>query len=523
MRPYLEFLKRADLATPLLPHQQRVVDRIRREDQPGLVVVHGLGSGKTLTSIAAQDALRMPATAVVPAALQANYEKERQKHLRGPRQPVRLETLQRVARRGQVTSNPLLVVDEAHRLRESGGKGSQAVAKTTADKRLLLTGSPFYNRPEDLSSLVNVAAGQSVLPTDEKAFGRRYLKTKVVRPGLWGRLRGIEPGEEQVLNKDRRQELRDIYGKWVDYHPGSTEGFPEVTREEVRVPMSRTQLALYDALAKTAPASLRAKVEKGLPPNKREAANLNAFLSAVRQVTTSTAAHQAPGAAVEAPKVDAAFGRLQKTLGDNPAAKAVVYSNFLEAGIDPYKARLQAAGIPYGEFTGAMDGPARDQLVRDYNEGKLRALLLSSAGGEGLDLKGTRLLQVLEPHWNEEKLRQVEGRGARYQSHSHLPEAERTMHVERYLAERPKGFLERAGFGAPKLTADEYLARHAREKDQLLGQFRQMLGPAPTPNEQRARLTRRAPRAVYPGPPPRVPLKGASLDPLAATPHMKSD
>lgn len=51
-----ELEKLAAVSTPLLPHQQRAVDRLQREDQPGLVAIHGLGSGKTLTSIAAQEA-----------------------------------------------------------------------------------------------------------------------------------------------------------------------------------------------------------------------------------------------------------------------------------------------------------------------------------------------------------------------------------------------------------------------------------------------------------------------------------
>jgi len=74
------FDKLAKLTTKLKPHQQRVVDRMQDEDQPGLVVVHGLGSGKTLTSIAVADALGLKADVVTPAALQQNYRKELSAH-----------------------------------------------------------------------------------------------------------------------------------------------------------------------------------------------------------------------------------------------------------------------------------------------------------------------------------------------------------------------------------------------------------------------------------------------------------
>jgi superfamily II DNA/RNA helicase len=114
--------------------------------------------------------------------------------------------------------------------------------------------------------------------------------------------------------------------------------------------------------------------------------------------------------------------------------------------------------------------------VRDYNEDKLKALLVSSAGGEGLDLKGTRLVQMLDPHWNNEKLRQVEGRAIRYKSHDHLPEEERNVTINNYLATRPrKGILESLHISDPGLGADQYLTRRSGEKDKLIDQFKGLL------------------------------------------------
>jgi len=55
-RLFIPGIKRAAVTTPLEPHQQRVIDRLMNQD--GLVVAHGLGSGKTLSSIAAAEAFR---------------------------------------------------------------------------------------------------------------------------------------------------------------------------------------------------------------------------------------------------------------------------------------------------------------------------------------------------------------------------------------------------------------------------------------------------------------------------------
>lgn len=469
-------VKLAGVQTALQPHQQRVVDRIQKPDQPGLVVAHGLGSGKTLTSIAAQEALGKPADVVVPAALRANYKKERKKHLEGKSQPAAIQSMQNITRKQLPPKRPVMIVDEAHRAREPQTQTYKTLAKNEAEKRLLLTGSPFYNRPSDIAPLVDIAAGNNVLPTNPELFNSKYIRQRKISPGIINRLRGLKPGVVEELNPKRKEELQGVLNKWVDYHPSSKEDFPEVSREDVKVPMDPEQLKVYDTILKKAPPWVSAKIRSRLPPSKRESQQLNAFLGASRQIANTTGPFQEDVEKVYAPKLDEAFKRLQAELQGNERSKAVVYSNYLGAGINPYAQRLQEAGIPYGEFTGEMPKAKRDELVRQYNDNKIRALLLSSAGGEGLDLQGTRLIQQLEPHWNDEKLRQVEGRGIRYKSHAHLPPEERNVKVQRFLAtRRPTGLLEKAHLKKPGGSVDEYLAARAREKENLIQQFRGLL------------------------------------------------
>ena len=472
-----EIEKIALLKTELQPHQQRVVDRISKPDQPGLVVAHGLGSGKTLTSIAAQENLGTPSTVVVPAALQANYAKERKKHLEGKSSPAHIVSMQNIARKDAPPSDPMMIVDEAHRAREGGTKIQKVLSKNEAQKRMLLTGSPFYNHPADIAPLINMAAGERVLPASRGDFSRRYIAEEKVRPGLINRLRGVKPGIREMVNPKTRKELGSAFQKWVDYHPGSAEDFPTVERENVSVPMTRDQLQVYDTMMKKAPPWVSLKIKSRLPPSKQESKELNAFLSATRQVSNTTAPFDASrDAQVQDPKIETAFSKLKEQFDTNPNAKAVVYSNFLGAGLDPYKQRLQQAGIPYGEFTGEMTRRKRDELVNQYNAGKVRALLLSSAGGEGLDLKGTRLMQILEPHWNSEKLKQVEGRGIRYKSHADLPPEERKVLVQNFLATRPRsGVMERLHLKKPGGSVDEYLTQMSTDKERLISDFRNLM------------------------------------------------
>lgn len=467
--------KVADVATPLKDYQQRVVDRMKEPGRPGLVVAHGLGSGKSLSSMAAQDALETPATVVLPAALRANYEKERAKHLTGKVQSADIHSLQNVARKG-VPDSKLLIVDEAHRGRDPASATFRALRDAEAEQKMLLTASPFYNSPHDLAPLINIAAQDRVLPNDKAEFDAKYTRFRQVNPGLWGRIRGDKPGSVQEINPRAEKGLKKVYDQWVDYHPGGTEGFPTVSRQDVDVPMNEDQLAVYDTLMGQAPSWVSRKVKSGLPPSKSEATQLNSFLTGTRQASLSTSPFVEKGKPVHETKIQAAFDNLKKEFDTNPESRAVVYSNFVEGGVKPYAQRLLEAGIPYGEYTGEIKRQVRDQLVKDYNEGKKRVMLLSSAGGEGLDLKGTRLMQVLEPHWNQEKIKQVEGRGIRYGSHDALPEDQRNVRIETYRATRPRHSIsEKLHFKKPGGGVDEYLSTRSREKEDLNEQFRKLL------------------------------------------------
>ncbi|MBA2706278.1 MAG: DEAD/DEAH box helicase [Gemmatimonadaceae bacterium] len=472
-------MKLADVSTALQPHQQRVVDRLMDDDQPGLVAMHGLGSGKTLTSIAAADALGMPADVVLPAALRANYQKELAKHAPTNAPETHIQSLENVARHQTPLRNPFLIVDEAHRTRNLT-KTQRALRNNEAQKRLLLTGSLFYNHPSDAAGPINLVAGGTVLPSDPDEFKQRYVREIENKPGILGKLMGQQPSVKYDVNPAHRDELQGILKKYVDYHPGSKDEFPTRTDETIGVPMSSRQKEIYDTILGKAPTWVSERVRTGLPPRKSEVAQLNRFLQGTRQVSNSTAPYHLDRAA-EQPKIDRAVQELNAMLSQNPRAKALIYSNYLDAGINPYKAKLDELHIPYGEFTGNVNKTKRDQMVQDYNANKLRALLLSRAGGEGLDLKGTRLIQLMEPAWNEESLKQVTGRGIRYRSHADLPPEEQNVRVQHYVSQNPRqGLAQRLHLKDPDRSVDQYLLGLAQQKEELNQRFRDLLSDGRT-------------------------------------------
>ena len=63
-----------------------------------------------------------------------------------------------------------------------------------------------------------------------------------------------------------------------------------------------------------------------------------------------------------------------------------------------------------------------------------RVFCITSAGAEGLSLRNVRAVHIMEPYWNEVRLRQVKGRAVRIGSHLDLPEKERNVSIYTYIS-----------------------------------------------------------------------------------------
>jgi hypothetical protein len=316
-------------------------------------------------------------------------------------------------------------------------------------------------------------------------FDQEFLGTKTVKPGLLSRLRGVKPVDVPApKNVDK---LKGLLAGHVDYHAPAA---PAVTKDEERVavPMSPKQERLYQGFWGQLPWLLRWKLQRDYPLTNEEMANLSSFLSGPRQVGLSTLPFMKGKADPyrafqESPKLQMAYQKLQETLKD-PQSRAVVFSNFIRAGLDPYAAALRKDNIPYGMFHGALGDVQRKQIVNDYNTGKSRVMLLGPAGGEGISLKGTRLMQLLDPHWNETRNHQAIGRGIRFDSHSDLPEDQRNVKVQRFVSQLPEGWKHRLftrlwqrkpDTERSRPGVDTYLERLANRKEQLNDEFRAIL------------------------------------------------
>lgn len=106
-----------------------------------------------------------------------------------------------------------------------------------------------------------------------------------------------------------------------------------------------------------------------------------------------------------------------------------------------------------------LDPVLQDRLERMAKRDKeiIKVFLISPRDAEGIGLKNTRFVHIVEPSENASRIEQVIGRVRRVCSHIDLPEELRTVKAYLYMSLKPDGD-----------TIDEKVFREANEKDHLI-------------------------------------------------------
>lgn len=149
------------------------------------------------------------------------------------------------------------------------------------------------------------------------------------------------------------------------------------------------------------------------------------------------------------PKYTEIIKDIQDTSG-----KVLVYSQFRTVeGVGMFKVYLGKYG--YTEFTDDnvtadnigkrfmilnLDKDKAQKQIELFNNKKnnlhgenVKILIITESGSEGISLKHTRLVCILEPYWNMILMKQVIGRAVRDGSHLDLPENERNVRAYIYI------------------------------------------------------------------------------------------
>ncbi len=418
----------------LFDYQLECVNYIKKHD--GLILYHSMGSGKTITSLAMVYQFPWDIIIISTKASRKNFQDDIKKMGLDTKR-IQIITYQKAI--GSILNRQLnfdshsVIVDEAHHLRSGTKLQNILTAELKLAKKLvLLTGTIFYNSLTDLSMLVNIIKKDEVLPETSKEFKFFYYDENYELP------------TNVDLFKERVKGTISYYKKPIDkIH------YPHFTTEYIKVDMSNAQISEYRHYLRKILSLDNIQHIDYTVLDKRK---VNMFLNVTRQLSNTI--DNSPNS----PKIQ----DIAKYIESHPKP-CVVYSNFIENGVLPLTVHLIKNKLSYAIYYGEQSEEKRNKIIDSYNKMEIDVLLITSAGSESLDLKNTRAIHVMEPHWNESKINQIIGRAIRYDSHKALPEAERNVTIVRWISV--------FGYKIPYETADEHLVSMAIAKDKIFKQF----------------------------------------------------
>jgi superfamily II DNA or RNA helicase len=402
----------------LKEHQIRVAKHMLTHR--GLLAIHGTGTGKTLTAVASINCILnnfpdMNIVIITPTSLISNFKKELGKfgldiENSSIKNKINFSSFKQFVidvhskqKNFNMCKNNFIIIDEAHNLRNLGkrekikpGEVPKGLTAATilqciksASKVLLLTATPILNRISDIDVLIAMVDGTDIQPLPKNySLDNLEIKFKCKI--------SINPGNKTSVDFPLR----------------------------IDVPIEETIFTMNDNYYQR---YYNIQSEKGAEfSNKFKS---NRFLNAVRRAALSLDDENSP-------KVKWTFDKVKEE--NSQGRKSVIYTAWKESGVYHVRRLLDKNKISYGIYSGDMTKNQKDATRDAYNNNKIKILIITRAGGEGLDLKGTNNIILMEPNWNKETDEQIIGRGIRYKSHSHLPENLRYTKVYKLYMFKPK-------------------------------------------------------------------------------------
>ena len=311
-------------------------------------------------------------------------------------------------------------------------------------KRLLLTATPYVNDLRDFIPIINITHG------DKSIVGSEYPKAAKLTDG---------PKKFYINHKipiEENFEFKEICKRYLKIHfveNKDTTLFPRLNERYVEVKMNKDWEKKYMTLIGSE------KVYN------LQFSNPNKFYNGHRRAVNDVGGGEYFTA------------KLRSVLDTIKSGKTLIYTNWLEFGLKPIENFLESNDMSYASFFGGINMNERLELINRFNNDEVDVLIITSAGGEGIDLKGVRNIIILDPVWNYAKLKQIIGRGVRYKSHIHLPECDREVNVlKMVLLEQEIGndWLEVTDPKEMSTSGDLILYRIIEKKRVITNELRRM-------------------------------------------------
>lgn len=254
----------------------------------------------------------------------------------------------------------VLVVDEAHMLKNRQSQRSKAIKCINATYRWALTGTPVLKNPADLWSILDFLS-PSYAGSSYWAFVRYFCKVEQTFFGE--QITGLTENPVNVAI------LQKLLGAISCYHPHRGAEYSKQIIV-VRLQLTGKQKSLYNKVKKL--------VHDELSPE-LTIANGAVLTLRLLQVTSAPIMYDESIPGVK-------FEWLRQFLEDNPDEKIVVYSKF-EKVLSSLEVYLSKNGVSSVLYTGKVSSTMRTKALKDFSENSKCRVILGTinALGVGVD------------------------------------------------------------------------------------------------------------------------------------------
>ncbi|HEX7433313.1 MAG TPA: SNF2-related protein [Anaerolineaceae bacterium] len=341
-----------------------------------------------------------------------------------------LATARRLENRTSIAKIPydLIVVDEAHHLKNRNSASWKFVNELQRKYILLLTATPVENDLDELYNLITLLKpGQLKTPRE---FRKQFV---------------MHGDPRQPKN---RGQLRELLGDVMVRHTRSQVNLKLPTRQAntIRLNLSPQEAAFYQAVsdyvrsvlasgprskekldsAELTPPSetefegaairqvdrftlLTLQREIGSSPQSAE----STLRSLARRATDDNNRRRLLDLADQSTQIETwvkaeALEKLLKTVLHDPTEKVIVFTHFRRT-LDLLAERLQRMGLDFVTYHGELDTASKNQAIAKF-ERQAQVLLSTEAAGEGRNLQFCRTMVNFDIPWNPMRIEQRVGR-----------------------------------------------------------------------------------------------------------------
>ena len=481
-----EYLKRKDFKP--FPYQKFIRDFLSpKTGYRGLLLYHGLGSGKTCSAIMAAEAnaQKFKVVVMLPGSLRSNFinelmkcgpEKYKDKSFSKLKEYLSKHPDYKIITYNQSNvinslpktfDNTFVIVDEAHtfgsiirnRTSKNGRELFNRLINAKNMKILLLTGTPITNHPFEAAILFNLIR-PGIFPYDEEEFQKEYInkgnkgveKFQKKIEGLSSYYRGATPNmyAQKIIHPVDKITMskyqQEVYDKAAEYELVLNRILRNKKKRYVKTMSQRLSEKDHSYISgisnKLGKREIRNVIDRVYSIFTRQAANfalpkeLKAFERFSKAKKTENIVENAmknikkkdlllKNIGEYSKKFELIIKRVKKSNGP-----VLIYSNFKELeGVGLMEKALLANDISCLKWTGDISDSERNIILAKFNNENnkygqnYKVLLSTAAGAQGISLHNVRQVHIMEPHWHVARIDQVIGRSIRICSNYKLKQS----------------------------------------------------------------------------------------------------